>query len=289
MTLANSAVLVSLHIKQWSARKLDRKASKEVCDAHEAHSSAGNFNKQLIRKMDLKPIQRVVNSARNYHYENTLAWDHDGADMLPSRHYITYMSKMADYQAEFQKEVDNFIKTYPELLTSVMNDLSSLYNSEDYPSQEKLRHKFTMNIRVTPIPESGDFRVDLPEKERQKLQEELDQRLSDANQAAEKDLYMRLYTTLAKAVVVLKTPDKIFRNSLILNIIELTNKIPAMNFNNSTELEQHARDLSVISKNIEIDKLREEDAIYRRTVANDLENELQDIEQTYLSKWSDLS
>lgn len=289
MTLATSAVLVSLHVKQWSARKLDRKASQEVCEAHDAHSSAGNFNKQLIRKMDLKPIQRVVNSARNYHYENTLAWDHDGADMLPSRHYITYMTKMADYQAEFQKVVNEFIDTYPELLTMVMNDLSSLYNSEDYPSQTKLRSKFIMDIRVTPIPESGDFRVDLPAKESQKLQEELDQRLSDANQAAEKDLYMRLYTSVAKAVVVLKTPGKIFRNSLILNIIEFTNKIPAMNFNNSDELNQHATDLGLIVNKITIDSLREEDGIYREQIALFLASELEDIEQTYTNKWGNIS
>ena len=285
MTLASSAVLVSLHVKQWSARKLDRAASKEVCEAHSAHSSAGNFNKQLIRKMDLKPIQRVVNSARNYHYENTLPWDHDGADLLPSRHFVTYMAKITDYKAEFQKEVDKFIEHYPELLTSVMNDLSSLYNSDDYPSQEKLRTRFVMDVRVTPIPESGDFRVDLPAKESKKLQDELNQRLTDANQAAEKDLYMRLYTTLAKAVVVLKTPGKIFRNSLVLNIIELTNKIPDMNFNQSPELNQHAKDLSIIAKAIIIDELREEDGKYREQIAGFMESELQNIEATFTAKW----
>jgi len=285
MTLADSAVLVSLHVKQWSARKLDRAASKEVCEAHSAHSNAGNFNKQLIRKMDLKSIQRVVNSARNYHYENTLAWDHDGADMLPSRHFVTYMAKMEDYKAEFQKEVNKFIDQYPELLTNVMNDLSSLYNSEDYPSQDKLRTKFVMDVRVTPIPESGDFRVDLPAKESKRLTDELAQRLTDANQAAEKDLYMRLYTTLAKAVVVLKTPGKIFRNSLILNIIELTNKIPDMNFNQSPELNQHAKDLGTIVNAIIIDELREEDGEYRKQIAEFMEQELQDIETTFTSKW----
>ena len=285
MTLASSAVLVSLHVKQWSSLNLDRAASKELCEAHSAHSNACNFNKQLIRKMDLKPIQRVVNSARNYHYENTLAWDHDGADMLPSRHFVTYMAQMADYKAEFQKEVEEFIEHYPEILTNVMNDLSSLYNSNDYPSQEELRNRFVMDVRVTPIPESGDFRVDLPAKESKQLQDELNQRLVAANEAAEKDLYMRLYTTLAKAVVVLKTPGKIFRNSLIINIIELTNKIPDMNFNQSPELNQHAQDLSTITNAIIIEDLREEDGKYRKQIAGFMEEELQDIETTFTAKW----
>ena len=287
MTLANSAVLVSLHVKQWSARKLDRQASKEVCETHNANTNSGNFNKQLIRKMDLKPIQRVVNSARNFHYENTLAWDHDGADLLPSRHYLTYMAKMAEFKEAFQKEVDAFIEKYPELLTAVMNDLSTLYNPKDYPSQNVLKTKFIMDVRVTPIPESGDFRVDLPAKESKKLRDELDSRLILANQAAEKDLYMRLYTTIAKAVVVLKTPNKIFRNSLILNIIELVNKIPDLNFNQADELNTHAFSVKQIVDNIVIDELRAEDGEYREQIALFLASELEDIDKTYNAKWSD--
>jgi hypothetical protein len=284
MTLATSSMLVSLQVKQWSARKYDRKASEEVCEANDAKRGAGNFNKQLIDRMDLKPIQRIVNSARNYHYQNTLAWDHDGADLLPSKHYLTYMTKMSDYKQEFESAVNNFINEYPALLTTVMNNLSGLYNAKDYPSQDALRSKFSLEVVITPVPEEGDFRVDLPKKELDKLQADWSARSANANQAAERDLYMRLYTAVAKAVVVLTTPDKIFRNSLVLNVMELCNKIPDMNLNDSQDLNDVAKDINRVVSLIDIETLRK-DKDYRYDEAIRLETLLKEIEDTYVAKW----
>ena len=113
-------------------------------------------------------------------------------------------------------------------------------------------------------------------------------RLTKANQGAEKDLYMRLYTTLAKAIVVLKTPNKIFRNSLILNILELTQKIPALNFNDSEELNQIALDLTKQVSLISIEELRHSDGVYRTLTAEELSIELKNIEDTYIAKWGEL-
>jgi hypothetical protein len=284
MTLATSSMLVSLRVKQWSARKYDRTASEEICETHDAKRGSGNFNKQLIDRLDLKPIQRVVNSARNYHYQNTLAWDHDGAELLPSKHYLTYMTKMSEYKDEFDLRVNDFIDAYPALLTTVMNNLSGLYNAKDYPSQDALRNKFSIEVIITPVPEEGDFRVDLPKKELDKLQADWTARSVSANQAAEKDLYMRLYTDVAKAVVILKTPDKIFRNSLILNVMELCNKIPDMNLNDSQELNDTAKDINRIVSIISIEELRK-DKDYRYDEANRLEIVLNEIEDNYVTKW----
>ena len=290
MSLASSALLVSLTVKQWSARKYDKSASEQVCITNEAKRGSGNFNKQLINKDDLKAIQRVVNAARNYHYQNTLAWDHDGADLLPAKHYTTYVAKMSEYKEEFEKEVNAFIKLYPSLLTKVMNDLNKLYNPKDYPSQEKLKSKFSMNLIFTPIPDAGDFRVDISDKENKKLKEQLDNRLALANASAEKDLYMRLYTTIAKAVIVLNTPDKIFRNSLILNILELVQKIPNLNFNDSIELNTISDNLNDQISLIDIDELRnEENPTYRKDIAKELSDELKNIESIYNAKWDDLN
>lgn len=284
MPLSNAAMLVSLSINQWSARKYDRKVSKEVCEVNGATIDSGNFNKQLIPKTNLKDIQRVVNSARNYHYMNTLAWDHDGFDMLPAKHYISYATAISDYKNQFDQEVTKFVEIYPSILTSVMNNLAGLYNSTDYPPQDKIESKFCFQMNITPIPDAGDFRVDLGKKELKKLEDELGSRLTDANAAAEKDLFMRLYTVVAKAYMTLSTPDKIFRNSLVLNIIELVNKIPDMNFNNDAQLNQIAKDLSTEVMLWDIEKLRT-DSVLRETVTSWLQKDLADIDQVYTDKW----
>jgi len=286
MSLSEAAMLVSLNINQWSARKYDRQVSKEVCETKGADQNSGNFNKQLIPKLNLKDIQRVVNAARNYHYLNTLAWDHDGADLLPAKHYIAYSSELSKYKNEFNHEVSKFVKEYPSILTSVINNLAGLYNSNDYPSQERIQSKFNFEINITPIPNVADFRLDIAKKDMDKLKKDLGNRLTAANNAAEKDLFMRLYTTIAKAYMTLNTPEKIFRNSLILNIVELVNKVPDMNFNNDEQLNQIAKDLSAEIRVIDIEQLRK-DEDYRFDVAVNLEKDLKEIDQVYTDKWGE--
>jgi len=288
MSLATSALLSTLTITQWSARKLDRKVSNQVCVDNDADVGSGNFNKQLIPKEFLKGINKIVNSTRNYHYDNTLAWGHDGTELLPANHYLKYTQVMENYKAEFEAEVENFIHDYPSLLTKVINNLNQLYNSADYPSQESLRHRFQMSYVITPVPEQGDFRIDLPADELKKLSDDLNTRLEGADELAAQDLYRRLYTVVAKAIVTLKTPDKIFRNSLILNIIDLTTKVPDLNFNKDGELNRISNEIAKLVHMMDIEALREKEGGYRITAAEDLTKHLLAIESSFYSKWGEI-
>ena len=226
MPLTNHAMLVSLTIKQWGARKLDRNASNELCDSKQAQRSSGNFNKLLIPKIHLQAIQKLVNSIRNYHYSNTLPWEHKGSDILPSNQYFEYTQQMGNFKTQFENKVDEFLTAYPTILEQVESSLKDLYNEHDYPSVEVISKKFELTVSMSPIPDAGDFRIDLEQAEIDKLEEQLSERMVQANKNAETELFSRLYTTVAKAVVKLKDPVGVFRNTLIINIIEEATKHP---------------------------------------------------------------
>jgi hypothetical protein len=128
--------------------------------------------------------------------------------------------------------------------------------------------------------------VDLSQKDADTIKEELSMRLAAANQVAAQDIYMRLYTAYAKAVVVLQTPGKIFRNSLILNILELANKIPDLNFQNDPALHTLSQGIIRDIRTINIEELRNsEDSTYREDIANDLQFTMESIELAYAEKW----
>ena len=46
--LSDKALLVNLSIKQWTAKKLDKRASVEIAKIHGADSRAGRYNKSLL-------------------------------------------------------------------------------------------------------------------------------------------------------------------------------------------------------------------------------------------------
>ena len=255
--LQDAGLLITLTLRQWQARKLDRAVSLEVCIDKGAAADAGNFHKMLIAKRHLQPITQLVNKIRNYHYSNTLAWSHKGVDFLPSKHYLKYMDHMGTLKDKFEFAVDEFVKQYPQLLNDAVNDLSNMHDANDYPSATTVRARFYMDIAASPVPQSGDFRVDLPQKELNKIKKKLDIQLKEAERAAALDLYSRFYTTLAKAVLALQDPNKIFRNTLIFNIEDIAKKIETMNITDNIELQTLADEAIMICAGMEIEDLRE--------------------------------
>jgi hypothetical protein len=255
--LQDAGILITLTLRQWQARKLDRKTSLEVCQNKGAQTDSGNFHKVLISKQHLQPITQLVNKIRNYHYANTLAWSHKGVDFLPSKHYMTYMDKMGTLKDKFEIEVDKFVKIYPTLAKDTALELQSLYDADDYPSAEAVRERFFMDIAATPVPSSGDFRIDLPAKEMKKIKAKLDISLKESAHAAALDLYSRFYTSLAKTCLTLADPNKIFRNTLIFNVEDIAIKIKTMDITESLNLQVLAQDAHNVCNTIEIDSLRE--------------------------------
>src|SRR5579859_6280593 len=63
--LSNTAMLASLSIHQWSAKKYDKKVSQEVAANHGMRdSSLGRYNKSLIAKKALDKISKIAGAAR---------------------------------------------------------------------------------------------------------------------------------------------------------------------------------------------------------------------------------
>ena len=46
-SIASSAVLIEVNISMWTARKLDKKVSREIDQTKGATEKAGNYNKNL--------------------------------------------------------------------------------------------------------------------------------------------------------------------------------------------------------------------------------------------------
>lgn len=285
MAIQDAALLVNLRLTQWSAKKLDKSTSEEVCADKGAKAGSGNFNKQIIPKEYLKEITQLVNRIRNYHYENTLAWSHKGVDLLPSKHYMIYMNHMTTLQEKFELAVKAFLKEYPKYAADAMLNLQSLYNADDYPTVKQVERKFYMNIDATPVPEAGDFRVDVGAKELKKLKDKLKIFLDQAETAAEQDLFSRLYTSLAKAYTTLLDPNKIFRNTLIFNVEEYAKKVTTMNVRENTELLTLAEVITKECEETQIDLLRKTDKkeglAYRKLMAKAFQKHMNDVQALY--------
>ena len=103
VSLSSRAMLCSLSISTWSARKHDRDASEEIAARHGAQSDAGRYHKMLLPKAALAEIQKIVSEARQEHCFMTLPWDDNGYRVLPAAVYMDHVEKMHGLATKFSE------------------------------------------------------------------------------------------------------------------------------------------------------------------------------------------
>ena len=236
--LSEKAMLVSLSMSQWTARKKDARVTKEVADRYAASEKSGQYTKALIAKEHLESISKSATAARTYHYKMTLPWLDDGARILPSAHFQDYSEKMREFRTLFEDNVNAFLSNYPVLVDQTRYALNGLYNEEDYPSIEKMRRKFRFETNILPLPEVTDFRVQLQGEDIEAVKRSTENRLKAAQMQANREIYARLAEYVGRMAEKLNGEKSVFRDTLVENLRELVELIPGLNVTDDPRIEE---------------------------------------------------
>lgn len=191
------AMLVELTIRQWTARKHDRKVTREVDQNHSARNG-GRYNKQLIAKDALDPIAKKANAIRMFHYAYTLPWGNNGQRLLPAVRFMEYRGKLAKHRNEFNRLVDSFMASYPQLVSDARTRLGTLYDPSEYPPASDVRLSFGVEFDIFPVPTAGDFRVEVADEERAELTAQIEQATAERQNNATRACYMRVRDVLQR-------------------------------------------------------------------------------------------
>jgi hypothetical protein len=230
--LANSALLVSLNVSQWTARKLDKQATKEVAITHGVSQSVGSYHKSVLpASSELEVIKQCTGNVRTFYYDNTLPWAMDGARVLPNTNYLEFTNEMRALKSEWERAVSNFVQAYPQLRADAQLKLNGLFNPNDYP--QNIEDKFSFRVTFMPVPQEDDFRIQLADDEKREFQS----MLADAEKETATHLWNLLYEVTKHAKERLSDPDAIFRDTLVTNAVEVCKRLPRLNYNNDPELE----------------------------------------------------
>jgi hypothetical protein len=243
--LSRKAVLVSVKISQWTARKLDRKVTKEAIAANNAADDAGRFNKLLIDAKHLKRITELVTTARALHYKMTKPWLDDGPRILPNVLYREFTDAFRDIKRDFELAVDEFCKAYPVYRDDRRRALGAMFNDQDFPSVVDMRQRFAMDLSWGQIGEVEDFRSDLDPEIADDIRREIAEQSSQLSNNVRKDTLKQIVTVVKHMAEKLGNYDPTaeakkdkgyFRDSLVENVRELAKYLPAFNIDNDPAL-----------------------------------------------------
>jgi len=209
-TIHSRAMLVTLSISTFNARRFDRKVSEKVNEEYKAESDAGRYTKHLFGGRKHSPshsaTEAAATAAREVHYQQTLPWNDEGWRLLPTENYFAYQEEMRKARDRFEAAVRKFCDDYPTLRDTARVLLNGLYRDQDYPEPHTLPSRFSMSIDYAPVPSAGDFRLDLPADQLARVEDSVSSRVTAATQSAMQDAWRRLYD-LVQTYVERVQPD----------------------------------------------------------------------------------
>jgi len=237
--LDEKAVLISVKRNMYSPYKLDQEESKQY--------GAGNVNKHLFegRNNLVKSTISKFTEVYTYVKDNTVPWT-TGVDMLNMNHYIEFTTGLRQRVDDAHRAVDTLCLSWDEEVKDDLDRLSqiaiakgkpNLANANDYPSVEELRAKFGIEIRFIPVPTTGDFRVGISDDDKASLQKQLDDARVNANKHVIKSMLEPMERAIAKLSVPIGNDGSVFRDTLVDNLVEVTERMNKINLSDDATIQ----------------------------------------------------
>ena len=269
-SMSSASTLVDLGIKVLTGRKKDVRASKELEALKKADPNVANVHKKILGNCpELDAIQKFVGNARNIHYSMTLPWSDMGMRLLPTATFFKYKQQMSELEQEFYVLVNKFFDIYDDAVINAQTLLGDLYNPDNYPPVETLQSKFSWRMNFTPLPTSGDFRVDMENEQAKALAEDYQKYYNTMFDKAIGSMMEKLVSYLANISERLDYRDgedkKVFRDTLTANVTSMLEDLLVPMADKDERLRTLTRQLTDTFQGISPDALREDGVLRQNT------------------------
>lgn len=280
-----NAALANLTISLWNPTKRDASVTREILVAKSASSDAGTFRKNVLPDAAYRPLQALAQNIRRFHYTMTHPWLDDGARILPAVFQMEYADKLREFRNQFQQLVEQqFSDTaYAGYINEAKSKLGAMFNPADYPTAEEARAKFGVRVTFLPLPESGDFRLDLNKDQLAEMQESLTAQLAEVESRTKREIYERLGEKISHLNTKLAAFDaeeldadgnpvtRRLHATLIENIREVCRLIPGLNITEDPEVEKIKNETLARIGRWDIDTIRDDEEV-RKEVMQDADS-----------------
>lgn len=272
-SISSSSMQVELGIGVWTGRKQDKRAGEDVTTANNADKGVARVTKSLLGSCEeLDALVKFSANVRNWHYNSTLPWSDTGPRLLPTPKYFTYHQHMTALQAEFFRMVEAFLAQYDLEVAAAQAKLGDLFDVREYPNVDELRSKFTFRFNYIPLPDAGDWRLDIANDAFASLKEQYETHYTSQLGNAMKDIWQRLFdilTTLSRQLSDKTEEGKSPRiyASVFDRMLEVLDLMETCNLTGDMNMQLMQRKLSAAFRGVNAESVKD-DAYLRRATKN---------------------
>lgn len=262
ISISSSAMLVDLSISTWTARKLDKNVTNEVNTSKKASQQASRVNKNLLPGVEqLDEITKLAAAVRNYMAARTLPWSDYGPRLITTDKFFDFKQEMDKYEQMYNDKVQDFLAVYPTLISMQAFKLGDMFNRDEYPDVDEVADKFRFRVAYLPIPETGDFRVDIGhealEEVRAQYEREYAQRLENAMNEVRDRILGALRHLSERFTDNEDGTRKKFRNNVLDSFAETIASVRALNLTKDQAIEAMANEAEKAIRGVDVDSLKE--------------------------------
>lgn len=271
ISLASSAVLVSVDINVWSATKQDRVVSDEVTTAKRADKSAGKFVKNLLA--DHPKHKAIINYRQSiYNWVQRRTYDWAGSQrLLPAIDLPKFNGEFREHETTFHGLVDDFIASYDDIVSDMAFKQGDMFDRSEYPDKEQIRSKFGVRMFVADVP-MQDFRCqiaqDIADDLFKNYSEQADAIIQNVMQD-QAERFVSVMESISHCCGVEDGDGKIRKrkvyDSTIQKAKEMVESFKQFNLTANEDLEQARASLEKTLDGVSAEDIRESDAV-RETV-----------------------
>ena len=262
-SISSSAVLVSLNISVWTGRKLDKQVSAEIDADKHTRVRAGNYHKNLMAGVrELEDVGKFAADTRNWFAYRTLPWGNEGTKIVDTASLFDFKHELSERERDFWVLVDAFEQTYNTAVQAAQFKLGSLFNADEYPPVDVIRSKFGFRYYFSPVPEAGDFRVDIGAQGLEELREQFNVAKNDAVNSAMADMWNRIREVterLSRQLRVEKDEKGKLYQSTLDGAFALCDMMRVMNLTQDPEMENTRKYLVSLLHGIDLKELKKDD------------------------------
>ena len=261
-----AAMLANVSITSWSAKQYDRALSRQTATSDNAKEDAVKAEKILAPKSALAAIKKAEGAIRTFHLAQTLPWINRGPSLLPAKNFFRYRDGIAPLIAQYEATADDFCGgPYIALFEAAKDRMGDLFDAYDYPTPDLIRKRYSAAVDFQPLPDGGDFRLDLDAGTEQALKDDCNARVAKAEGMAMDALYDRAYEAVNHMATFLKGYDPKGGSrmwpSLVGNVKAIAELMPLMNVANDPKLDQFAKEIMADLAGYDTEDLKKDEAL----------------------------
>ncbi len=272
--ILGQAMLVNVHIGLWTARKFDKDVTEKTNNRlANGNSQAGRYHKRLFGGNSGSHGQLVtsVHVARRTHAAFTLPWEDrtgtgSGYRLLPTTNYFKYTEAMRKCKERYELCLEKFLYEYDQLCITAQEHLGPMYNENDYPTRESIRHKFHFDLQFSPVPSAGDFRVELPTRELKEMEKSVTSRVQGAVDIAMAEVWQRLGDVVSELREKLDD-GKYLRAAMVSRVGEVAEAMGRLNIANDPKLTAARKRVVIKLASLDVEALKSDDKFRAKAAA----------------------